>query len=51
MSLNERGFDAGPTDGIFGPLTLRAVLSFQKYAKLWVDGLVGPRTQSALGMG
>ncbi len=51
MNLNERGFDAGPTDGIFGPLTLRAVLSFQKYAKLWVDGLVGPRTRSALAMG
>lgn len=50
-NLSEQGFDAGPTDGIFGPLTLRAVLSFQKYKKLWVDGLVGPRTKSALGMG
>lgn len=50
-NLNEQGFDAGPTDGIFGPLTLRAVLSFQKYKRLWVDGLVGPRTKSALGMG
>ncbi len=50
-NLNEQGFEAGPSDGIFGPLTLRAVLSFQKYSKLWVDGLVGPRTKSALGMG
>jgi len=50
-NLHERGFEAGPSDGIFGPLTLRAVLSFQKYSKLWVDGLVGPRTKAALGMG
>ncbi|MEN8041982.1 MAG: peptidoglycan-binding protein [Actinomycetota bacterium] len=50
-SLVDQGFDAGPSDGIFGPLTLRAVLSFQKYSNLWVDGLVGPRTKSALGMG
>jgi peptidoglycan hydrolase-like protein with peptidoglycan-binding domain len=50
-NLRERGFEAGPADGIFGPLTLRAVLSFQEYSKLWVDGLVGPRTRSALAMG
>ncbi len=51
VTLSDEGFDAGPADGIFGPLTLRAVLSFQKYKQLWVDGLVGPRTKSALGMG
>jgi murein DD-endopeptidase MepM/ murein hydrolase activator NlpD len=50
-SLNAQGYAAGSADGIFGPLTLRAVLSFQKYSKLWVDGLVGPRTRAALGMG
>lgn len=50
-ALHEHGFDPGPADGIFGPLTLGAVLSFQKYQNLWVDGLVGPRTQAALGMG
>lgn len=48
--LKSHGFEAGPSDGIFGPLTLRAVLSFQKYERLWVDGLVGPRTRAALGM-
>jgi murein DD-endopeptidase MepM/ murein hydrolase activator NlpD len=48
-SLTSRGFAPGPSDGIFGPMTLRAVLSFQKQLKLWVDGLVGPRTRSALG--
>ncbi len=48
--LADRGFDPGPSDGIFGPLTLTAVISYQKYQKLWVDGLVGPRTKAALGM-
>jgi peptidoglycan hydrolase-like protein with peptidoglycan-binding domain len=50
-ALSGQGFEVGPSDGIFGPMTLRAVLSFQKYSQLWVDGLVGPRTKSALGMG
>lgn len=49
-SLNEKGFSAGGADGIFGPRTLSAVLSFQKHEGLWVDGLVGPRTKTALGM-
>ena len=48
--LNTEGFEAGASDGIFGPITLRAVLSFQKYHKLWVDGLVGPKTKRSLGM-
>jgi murein DD-endopeptidase MepM/ murein hydrolase activator NlpD len=50
-ALGAKGFDPGPADGIFGPLTLTAVLSFQKYEKLYVDGLVGPRTSAALGIG
>jgi peptidoglycan hydrolase-like protein with peptidoglycan-binding domain len=47
-SLARGGYTPGPTDGIFGPMTLRAVLLFQKQSKLWVDGLVGPRTWTAL---
>ena len=50
-ALKDKGFDPGPADGVFGPMTLGAVLSFQKYQKLWVDGLVGPRTKASLGMG
>ena len=46
--LNELGFDAGSADGVFGPITLRAVLDFQRANGLWVDGLVGPRTRAAL---
>lgn len=49
-ALIDKGFDAGPTDGIFGPMTLTAVLSFQRYERLWIDGLVGPRTRASLGM-
>ena len=48
--LNDRGFTAGSADGIFGPRTLGAVIAFQRHAKLWVDGLVGPNTKSSLGM-
>ena len=50
-ALSNRGFDPGPADGVFGPMTLSAVLSYQRYEKLWVDGLVGPKTKAALGMG
>jgi hypothetical protein len=50
-ALGELGFSPGPVDGIFGPMTLRAVLDFQRYQKLWVDGLVGPRTKASLGLG
>lgn len=49
-ALNDEGFAAGPTDGIFGPMTLGAVISFQRYHQLWVDGLVGPRTKASLGL-
>lgn len=48
--LTEAGFDSGPIDGVFGPLTLSAVITFQKDRKLWQDGLVGPKTKAALGM-
>ena len=36
------------TDGIFGPLTANAVRTFQRYAGLNVDGIVGPITWAAL---
>ncbi len=38
-------------DGIFGPLTLAAVRSYQQEAGLTVDGIVGPQTWSALVSG
>ena len=50
QKLSDQGFKAGSPDGIFGPHTLRAVVSFQQHHQLWVDGLVGPRTRMTLGI-
>ncbi len=50
QNLNKEGFNVGSADGIFGPKTLQGVISFQKARRLWVDGLVGPKTRSALGL-
>lgn len=36
-------------DGIFGPLTRRAVINFQKSHSLAADGIVGPRTWKVVG--
>jgi transcriptional regulator with XRE-family HTH domain len=46
--LRRAGFSPGGIDGIFGPLTQRAVKRVQKRAGLVVDGIVGPHTWKAL---
>ncbi|MCT8139103.1 N-acetylmuramoyl-L-alanine amidase [Anaerobacillus sp. CMMVII] len=46
--LNNLGFEPGPIDGIFGPLTVDAVQRFQRSARIVVDGVVGPETRRAL---
>lgn len=46
--LNQLGFNAGPEDGIFGPLAHAAVAEFQRNVALGVDGVAGPRTVAAL---
>ncbi len=46
--LSIAGYYSGKVDGIFGNETEQAVLRFQKEASLEADGIVGPRTWSAL---
>jgi peptidoglycan hydrolase-like protein with peptidoglycan-binding domain len=46
--LNQRIGAGLATDGVFGPLTLRAVRNFQARFHLLVDGKVGPQTWTHL---
>ncbi|MEV8089063.1 peptidoglycan-binding protein [Streptomyces nigra] len=46
--LRRAGFSPGAVDGIYGPLTHRAVEQAQRRNGLVVDGIVGPHTWKAL---
>ena len=48
--LKNWGYYSGSIDGIFGKQTKSAVIYFQKRNGLVADGIVGPKTLSALGM-
>lgn len=48
--LRERGFNPGEIDGEFGSGTEAAVMAFQRSEGLLVDGVVGHRTATALGL-
>ncbi|HVC86870.1 MAG TPA: peptidoglycan-binding domain-containing protein [Gaiellaceae bacterium] len=47
-ALASRGYPPGTVDGIYGPLTRRAVTRFQRSSKLAPDGIVGSQTLLAL---
>jgi len=46
--LARRGFDPGPIDGRYGPLTMGAVARFQRTHHLTMTGIAGARTRAAL---
>ena len=48
--LGKLGFDCGRVDGIFGPLTARALEDFQRNCGLDVDGICGQGTAKALAV-
>lgn len=49
--LNQLGYWCGTADGIFGNNTLSGVRRFQSAKGLAADGIVGPKTYAAMGMG
>lgn len=50
-ALKAKAIDPGPIDGEYGPMTNSAIISFQVLKGLEVDGVVGPNTAGALGLG
>jgi peptidoglycan hydrolase-like protein with peptidoglycan-binding domain len=49
VALRAHGLYAGAIDGVAGPQTRKAVIAFQRKARLAVDGRAGIRTRTALG--
>ena len=47
--LKAAGFDPGPIDGVYGPLTKAAVEAYQRDKGLTIDGIAGPETLGSLG--
>lgn len=50
QALERNGFDPGPIDGAYGPMTRAAVEQFQQQYDLPVTGLAGPQTLDILGL-
>ena len=48
--LKRWGYYTGAVDGIYGPKTRAAVISFQRKNGLVADGIVGPKTAAAIGI-
>ena len=49
--LKDRQLYTGNIDGIYGAQTEQAVIKFQKQMGLTADGIAGPKTLAALGLG
>jgi soluble lytic murein transglycosylase-like protein len=50
VALRAHGYDPGPVDGVSGPLTHRALLSFQRKRGLVCDGKLDRATRRAFGV-
>ncbi|KFC73185.1 Lysozyme [Bosea sp. LC85] len=50
-ALLSRGYDPGPVDGLMGLMTRAAIVSFQRAAGLYPDGVAGPKTWLAFRAG
>ncbi|HSC22257.1 MAG TPA: peptidoglycan-binding domain-containing protein [Casimicrobiaceae bacterium] len=50
QALNDRGYDVGTVDGIYGPSTHDAVVRFQQAQGLSQTGMLDAQTLSALGL-
>jgi peptidoglycan hydrolase-like protein with peptidoglycan-binding domain len=48
--LKDKGLYTGSVDGIYGPLTRKAVRAYQHQQNLTPDGRLGPQTLSSLGV-
>jgi len=51
QALNDRGYNAGSADGVWGPDTANAVRRFQQAQGLPDSGTLDTQTLSALGVG
>ncbi|MBT9315630.1 peptidoglycan-binding domain-containing protein [Leptothoe spongobia] len=50
LALDRNGFNPGPIDGAYGPMTSNAVSQFQQVYDLPVTGVAGPATLDILGI-
>lgn len=50
QSLKDKGIDAGPIDGRYGPLTQKGVKQFQEQQNMKATGQLDQQTLSALGV-
>ncbi len=50
-SLNDKGYDAGPVDGVLGSRTRAAIRQYQASEKLPVNGRLDAETAGKLGVG